>query len=263
MFDLDGVLWRGDQLLPGARETVIELKARGYSLAYVSNNSHHGLKGMAQKIQSFGIPLEDGELSLATRVLGETLAKKRNRATVYLIGSQGFREDLEAHGLRVIDEPEEIDYLTDYVVVGGDPKINYEKLTRALRCLLKGAQIAAPNADLYYPHADGLRPGNGAILAAVSTLAKRPPDLIVGKPQPHLLTAAMERMELAPEECIMVGDSIDIDIAAAEAASVRSVLVLSGTTTERDIESASFKPWRVIDGIADLPGLLDELAGKR
>lgn len=259
MFDLDGVLWRGDVLLPRARETVIELKQRGYSLAFVSNNSLLGQEGMRRKFESFDIPLEDEELSLATRVLGEAISKKLNRATVYLIGSQGFKKDLEAYGLRVLDEPEEIDYLTDYIVVGGDWEFNYQKLTRALRCLRQGAKIAAPNADLYFPHAEGLLPGNGAVLAAISAMAKRPPDLVVGKPEPHLLTAAMERMGLSPDQCIMVGDSIDTDVAAAEAAGVRSVLVLSGNTTERDLKSAAPKPWRVINGVAELPDLLEGL----
>ena len=261
LFDLDGVLWRGDVLLPLARETVIELRERGYSLAFVSNNSLHGYAGMKRKFERHGIPLAEGELCLATRVLAKAIADKLNRATVYLIGSQGFKEDLEAHGLRVLEEPEEIDYLTDYVVVGGDWDFNYKKLTRALRCVKQGAKIAAPNADLYFPHEEGLLPGNGAVLAAIAAMAKRPPDLVVGKPQPHILTAAMERMDLPPDQCIMVGDSVDTDVAAAHAAGVRSVLVLSGNTTERDLKDASLKPWRVINGIAELPALLENLAG--
>ncbi len=257
MLDLDGVLWRGDALLPRARETVIELKERGYSLAYVSNNSSLGKKGMHQKFQALDIPLDDEELVLATQVLGRAIAKKLNRATVFLIGSKRFREDLEEHGLRVLDKPEEIDYLTDYVVVGGDREINYEKLTRALRCLKQGAKIAAPNVDLTFPDDGGLLPGNGPIVAAVSAMAKRPPDLIVGKPEPHLLTEAMERMGLSPDQCIMVGDSLDTDIAAAQAAGVRSVLVLSGTTTEHDAKNASIKPWRTIGAVSELLDLLD------
>lgn len=258
MFDLDGVLWRSSVLLPGAKETVAELKARGYSVAYVSNNSMLGMRGMREKFEKFGIPLEEGELSLATQVLAETIAKKLNRATVFMIGSKGFREDLERCGLRVLLEPEEIDYLTDYVVVGADWEINYQKLTRALRCLKQGAKLAAPNADLYFPHDEGLVPGNGAVLAAVAAMAKRPPDLLVGKPEPHILNAAMERMGCSPEECLMVGDSLDTDIPAAHAAGVRSVLVLSGTSTLQDAERAAKKPWRVIGSIADLIPMLEK-----
>jgi len=258
MFDLDGVLWRSSKLLPGARETIVELKARGYSVAYVSNNSMLGLRAMQEKFAKMGIPLEDGELCLATQVLAETIAKKLNRATVFMIGSKGFREDLERCGLRVLLEPEEIDYLTDYVVVGADWEINYQKLTRALRCLKQGAKLAAPNADLYFPHEDGLVPGNGAVLAAVAAMAKRPPDLLVGKPQPNLLISAMERMGCTPDQCLMVGDSLDTDVGAAYAAGVRSVLVLSGTTTTRDVERAEKKPWRVINGVADLITLLEQ-----
>lgn len=259
LLDLDGVLWREKELVPKAPESVDQLKQRGLQVRFVSNNSLLGIKRMHEKFADLGIPATREEIVLATEVLAKTLARKQSRATVYLIGSNGFRADLEAQGLRVIDEPEEIDYLTDFVVVGGDRHINYEKLTRALRCLQKGALLAVPNRDVTYPVEGGLLvPGTGSIVAAVSAMAGREPDIMIGKPKPDLLLAAARDANVSPSECIMVGDTIATDIQAAHDAGMRSVLVLTGNATDDDAKAADPTPWRILPSIADLPDLISQ-----
>ncbi len=254
--DLDGVLWRGSQPVDRAPQTVTWLKEKGLQVRFVSNNSVLGSAKMQEQFSRLGIPAESDEIVLATEVLARALARRQSRATVYLIGSEGFRRDLEEQGLRVIDEPEEIDYLTDFVVAGGDPSFNYTKLTRALRCLQKGAILAAPNVDRTYPKEDGLVPGTGAIVAALTAMTLKEPEVMIGKPKADLLLAAAQSAGLATSECVMVGDTIDSDICAAHAAQMRSILVLTGNVTASEAEQAEPKPWRVIDSIADLPSLL-------
>lgn len=257
LLDLDGVLWRGSKPIPGAAETVKQLKASGYAVRFVSNNSLLGSRGMHRHFERLGIDAQRSEIVLATEVLARALARKQARGTVYLLGSAGFREDLEAAGLRVIDEPEEIDYLTDFVVVGGDRELNYTKLTRALRCMLKGALLAAPNVDRTYPMEDGLLvPGTGAIVAAITAMVRRGPEIMVGKPKPDLLLAAAQSAGLDPAECVMVGDTIDTDIQAAHAAGMRSILVLTGNATQEDAAAASPPPWRIAPSITDVPRLI-------
>lgn len=262
LLDLDGVLWRGDEPVPGAAESVHAMKEAGYSVRFVSNNSILGRSGIVKTLEKAEVPASADEVFLATTVLAQEIAKRTNRATVYLIGSEKFKEDLEDRGLRVIEKPEEIDYLTDFVVVGGDRKLTYEKLTRALRCLLQGARFAAPNVDPTYPSHDGLVPGNGALVGAIEGMTGRKPDLMVGKPEPHILNAAMKSMGLSPEECIMVGDSIQSDHYAAEAAGVRSVLVLTGNVDRSDIEAQQVEPWAVLESVADLPDILKQLPSR-
>lgn len=257
LLDLDGVLWRGKEPIAGAGKTVARLKEQGYRVRFVSNNSILGIHTMREHFANLGIPAEPGDIVLATEVLAKNLARKQSRATVYLIGSSGFRHDLEAQGLRVIDEPEEIDYLTDFVVVGGDRNINFDKFTRALRCLQKGAVLAVPNTDITFPAEGGLLlPGTGALVAAVSAMAGKEPEIMIGKPKPDLLLAAAQDADLSPAECIMVGDTVATDIQAAHAARMRSVLVLTGNTTEADVAGADPAPWRVLPSVANIFDLL-------
>lgn len=256
LLDLDGVLWRGSRPVDRAPETVTRLKEMGLKVRFVSNNSILGREKMQEHFADLGIPAEPDEIVLATDVLARALARKQSRATVYLMGSDGFRQDLEAQGLRVIDEPEEIDYLTDFVVAGGDRSFNYKKLTRALRCLQKGAVLAAPNVDRTYPMEDGLIPGTGAIVGAITAMTLQEPQIMVGKPKADLLLAAVKSAALTASECVMVGDSIDTDIQAAHNAEMRSILVLTGNATQSDADQATPKPWRIIPSVAELPSLI-------
>lgn len=256
LIDLDGVVWNGSRPVPGAGDAVRRIKEAGIQVRFVSNNSGLGADGLHARLVKLGIPAEREEVVAASEVLAKAIARKERRATVYLIGSAAFKKELEAQGLRVIDEPEEIDYLTDFLVVSADRELTWAKLTSALRCLQKGAVFAAPNVDPVYPSSDGMVPGSGAVVAAVSAMVKRQPDLMVGKPNPQMLLEAAKSMQLTPEECIMVGDSLDSDLAAAQNAGMRSVLVLSGTATREDLERSSYRPEAVMDSIAGLPDLL-------
>lgn len=242
--------------MPGGPECVAKLKAAGRSVRFVSNNSSFDRQGILDQLHRFAIDAELDEVFVATHSLAKEIARRENRATVYLIGAAGMRKELERHGLRVIDEPEEIDYLTDFVVAGDDPELSMAKLTRALRCLEKGAKFAAPNLDIVYPVEDGLTPGAGVIAAAVSAMAGREPDLMIAKPKPDLLLQAAKSMDLSPDECLMVGDSLQSDVPAAAAAGMPSLLVLSGGVTEKEIEEAAIKPTHVTASVADVPRLL-------
>lgn len=256
LIDLDGVIWHGTRPIPGAPEAVKRIKDAGIQVRFVSNNSGVGVEGLFNRLVKMGVPAEPEEVLAASEVLARVIARKESRATVYLIGSSAFKRELEERGLRVIDEPEEIDYLTDFVVISADREISFTKLTRALRCLAKGAAFAAPNVDPIYPSSDGILPGTGAFVAAVSAMVKREPDIMVGKPNPQMLLEAAKSMELPPSECLMVGDSLGSDLAAAENAGIRSVLVLSGTASADDLNNSSYRPEAVIDSIADLPDLV-------
>lgn len=256
LFDLDGVIWRGKQPIPGAAHTIARLKEAGYPVRFVSNNSSFDREGVLAQLQRFHVDAKLEEVYVVTHLLAREIARLENRATVYLVGAEGIRKELINHGLRVIDEPEEIDYLTDFVVAGNDPELSMTKLTRALRCLLKGARYAVPNMDVVYPAEDGYLPGSGVVAAAMQAMAGRKPDIMLGKPKPDLLLKAAESMELSPADCLMVGDSLQSDVPAAAAAGMPSLLVLSGGATSEEIAKADPAPTFVTDSIADLPRLL-------
>ena len=256
LFDLDGVFWRGDQPVPGAADSVARLKEAGFPVRFVSNNSSFDREGVLNQLRRFGVDAELEEVFVVSHVLAKEIARRENRATVYLIGADGMRKELENHGLRVIDEPEEIDYLTDFVVAGNDPELSMAKLTRALRCLEKGARYAVPNLDITYPVEDGLMPGSGVVAAAVQAMAGREPDIMIAKPKPDLLLKAVDSMGIRPGEGLMVGDSLKSDIPAAAAAGMPSLLVLTGGVTQEQIEQADVRPTFVTESVADVPGLL-------
>lgn len=256
LFDLDGVMWRGKEPVPGAPEAIARLKEAGYQIRYVSNNSSFDREGVLAQLRHFDVDAELEEVYVVTQALAREIARRENRATVYLIGAQGMRKELINHGLRVIDEPEEIDYLTDFVVAGNDPQLSMAKLTRALRCLQKGARWAVPNLDIIYPAEDGYLPGSGVVAAAVQAMAGRAPDIMLGKPRPDLLLRAAESMGYQPAHCLMIGDSLQSDIPAAAAAGMPSLLVLSGGVTEEQIAQADPAPTFVTDSVADLPEML-------
>ena len=242
--------------IPGAGEAVRRMKEAGIKVRFVSNNSGRGVDGLYEHLIRFGVPAERDEVLAASEVLARAIARKERRATVYLIGSSAFRRELEAQGLRVIDEPEEIDYLADFVVAADDPALSMSKLTRALRCLQRGAKFAAANLDVTYPAEDGDMPGSGVVAAAIQAMAGREPHIMIAKPKPDLLLMAAQSMGVPPERCLMVGDSLRSDVPAAQAAGMRCLLVLTGGVTEADLAAAPAKPDYVAPSAADLPVLL-------
>lgn|SRR5690606_17947481 len=254
LLDVDGVLCLGDRPIPGAAEAVTRLKEAGYAVRIVSNNSQLGFRGMHEKLLRLGLPVDAHELILATQVLARRLAETSPRATVYALGSAGLQRDLQDEGLRVIQTPEEIDYLCDYLVVGTDWEINYERLTRALRVLLRGAGYAAVNRDKVFPSDDGPTPGTGAIVGAVKGMTDRDPDFFAGKPEPALILAACESAGHPPERCLMVGDTASTDLAAARAAGCPCCLVQTGNGT-RDA-GGDDPPEMRLPSVADLPAAL-------
>jgi len=256
LFDLDGVVWRGREPVTGAAPAIAAVKEAGLPVRFVSNHSSLDRRGAHRRLLEMGVPAEEDEVFIATRALARELARREPRATVYLLGAGGLRRELEEHGLRVIDEPEEIDYLADFVVAADDPALSMSKLTRALRCLQRGAKFAAANLDVTYPAEDGDMPGSGVVAAAIQAMAGREPHIMIAKPKPDLLLMAAQSMGVPPERCLMVGDSLRSDVPAAQAAGMRCLLVLTGGVTEADLAAAPAKPDYVAPSAADLPVLL-------
>ncbi len=256
LLDLDGVLRQGNRLLPGATEALARLRAAGKAIRIVSNNSLMGRAEFAATLDRLGLSVEPRELVMATELLAQRLAKEMPRATAYVIGTPALVRELTQVGLRVLAEPEEIDYLCDVLVVGGDPDISYLKLTRALRVLLRGARFAVPSVDGIYPSETGPLPGSGAMVGAVSGMVKREPDLLVGKPRPDLLLAAAASCGVEPSQAVMVGDTLATDIAAARAAGCPSILVLTGNSRAEDVRRSPHRPDAMATDLMEVLALL-------
>lgn len=235
LLDLDGVLFRGDQTVPGGPETLVALRADGHRIAFITNNSARTPEQVADKLAGHGYEARPDEVVTSALATADVLAE-RGATEAYVIGEEGIRRALAGAGVRVLDgEPA----AAPYVIVGWDREATYAKLRIASLLVERGATLVATNADPSYPAPDGFWPGAGALLAAVTTTTGAEPQ-VVGKPHPPLYRAALRRV--GGEHPLVVGDRLETDIAGAVALGWDSLLVLSGATSAGDAQESPIMP---------------------
>jgi 4-nitrophenyl phosphatase len=241
VFDIDGVLCRGESALPGAAEVLRALRARDLGLALVTNNAGRTPAQIVAWLDGMGLTIAPDEV-LTSSIAAATLVEPGTRCVV--IGADGLREALRARGAVTVTDPQQ----AQAVVVGIDVNLHYDDLRRAAQALHAGARFVATNADRTFPMSDGLWPGNGATIAALTAATGREPE-IAGKPQPALFAAAATRIGRTP--LLMVGDRVETDIDGAAALGWDTALVLTGVSTADMPEVA-----RATMVLEDLRGLL-------
>jgi len=230
LFDMDGTLTYFDRAIPGAAEALRAAKSAGKHVLAVTNNSSLGQHALAERFRRFGLPLDDHEVFSALVATARLVAHEAPGARVHVFGNAGLRSEIERRGLIVTDGSD-----ADYVVVGNHRGITYDRLTTAMRALLRGARFVTVNMDRTYVGADGdLVPGCGAFAAALERASNRTPDVVVGKPSITLLCEAAASVNTSPDECLYVGDNPKADIGGAHAAGMAALLVLTGVATSAD-----------------------------
>lgn len=221
VFDLDGCIWQGDRLNPGAAETLAALHARGRGIAYLTNNSRATGADIAAKLGRLGVTPTEHVLT-PLEILGSVIAERYGPSRVLVIGSAELAAVVKGAGHTLVG----VDAWRDatVVAVGNDFDLTYARLTAATRAAAAGAPLVTPNVDPRLPLEDGdFLPGCGAIVAAVALAAGVAP-VVVGKPEPPLFRIALRRLGLAPHEAAMVGDSVTSDVAGARVVGMRTVL---------------------------------------
>jgi glycerol-1-phosphatase len=225
LFDLDGVLYRGAQAVPGAPEALASLRAAGRRVAFVTNNSARTPDVVAERLRSVGVEADAGEVVTSAYATAELLAGRGCRSA-FVVGENGLTEALAAAGIEVL---------------GGEPESVLVE---------RGAAFVGTNADASLPAADGTRwPGAGALLAAISTTTDVHAE-IVGKPHPPLYRAALARAGGGVP--LVIGDRLDTDIAGAVALGWDSLLVLTGITRRGDLDRSPVRPTHVADDLSVL-----------
>ncbi|HEX6970779.1 MAG TPA: HAD-IIA family hydrolase [Limnochordia bacterium] len=235
LFDVDGVLRRGEQPVPGAAEAVRRVRALGKRVGVVTNNSAYSARGIHAALAALGFDFEPGEIFAAPRATAAWMMARPGGRRAFVLGTDGLKEELTEQGIECIDAPETVDYRCDYLVVAGCLHINYELLTQALRVGLTGACFVAVNRDRMFPGSSGMHPGAGAIVGAVSGMLGRDPDIVIGKPSPHLAHYALAQLGVAAAECLLIGDTLDSDVAFGKAAGMDTALVLTGIARADEI----------------------------
>ena len=235
--DLDGVIHRGDQVIPGVPQALATVRATGKPLLFLTNNSSKTPEQVAERLQAMGVPAAAEEILTSALATAAMLQREGSGAsTAFVIGERGIRDALAGVGVDVIDgEPER----TDLVVVGWDRSADYAKIRTAALMVQRGARLVATNGDASYPAPDGLWPGAGALLAAVTTTTGATPT-VVGKPASPLFEAAAEAT--GASNPLVVGDRLDTDISGAAGVGWDSLLVLTGASRPADLPWAGDLP---------------------
>ena len=254
LLDLDGVVYRGELLLPGARELVEWCDATGRKVAFVSNNSFATVEEVTQKLARLGAPRPAGRVVTAGSATVSVIAQRFPGGRIYPLAGPSIEAMLRAAGLHPVWRERRDGPTPDAVIIGLDRGVTYERLARALTAALDGAALFAVNRDPRLPIEQGFEPGTGSVVAAVEVASSRQAEMI-GKPAPGILLQALDLLDVRPEQALMVGDGLDLDIVAGHAAGVTTALTLSGLTTATEAEQASGdrKPAYVYP---DLAGLL-------
>lgn len=245
--DMDGVLWLGDEPLPGLADFFELLRERSLPYVLATNNSTKTPMDYVGKLARMGI----ADVTVEHIVTSSTVTLEYLHAhfpagtTINMVGESGLRRLLEEGGYRLVERDAEV------VVVGLDTGLTYEKLKNAAFCIRKGAAFIATNDDPSLPTPDGLAPGAGSIVAAVRTATDHDP-VIIGKPHRPMFQAALQRLGTAPAQTLMIGDRLTTDIAGAIEAGWRSALVLTGVTDDERLDDSTIFPDGVFPDLAHL-----------
>lgn len=252
LIDMDGVVYRGSELIPGAEKFIAELQERDIPFLFLTNNSQRTRRDVCTRLTRMGIDVEERHVFTCAMATARFLARQKPNGTAYVIGEGGLLHALHRNGYSIVDHD------ADYVVVGEGRSVTLEMLEVAVRLILAGAKLIATNEDPNCPTKDGTRPGAGATVAFLETATGKK-ALSVGKPSPLMMRAARKELNLASSETIMIGDTMDTDVLGGVQMGYRTVLVLSGGTKREQIADFAYQPDLVIDSIASLVGTLSKL----
>ncbi|TAK02272.1 MAG: HAD-IIA family hydrolase [Chloroflexota bacterium] len=275
LVDLDGVVYRGADPVPGVAALLAERAAAGDDVVYVTNNSMHYRADYVTRLAAMGAPVTADRVVSAPRATALYLVEREPAIRrVLTIGASGLDRELRDVGLDVVAAghvaermaKEGLDGWTaaghpDAVVAGIDPQLTYLRIAAAADCIRAGALFVATNRDPVYPSERGLRPGAGSVIAAIETASGTSP-VVIGKPEPLLLEEAARAAGAYPRDAIVIGDGLVTDIAAARAVGARSVLILTGVSSMAEVEALApeLRPTAVAADAEELRAVLEELA---
>jgi 4-nitrophenyl phosphatase len=240
LIDLDGTMYKGKEKIEEAGAFIQRLIDKGLPYLFVTNNSSRRPEQVAEKLRGFDIPATPEQVFTTSMATAQFIADKKKDATAYVIGEEGIQSALQEKGITLVEEG------PDFVIVGIDRDINYEKL--ALGCLgvRNGATFISTNGDIAIPTERGLLPGNGS-LTSVITVSTQTEPIFIGKPESIIMEQALEVLGVAKEDTLMVGDNYDTDILAGINAGLDTLLVHTGVTTKDILKMKDVQPTYTIN----------------
>ncbi|PWA11998.1 TIGR01457 family HAD-type hydrolase [Pueribacillus theae] len=244
LIDLDGTIYRGKERIDSAVEFVHKLAEKGLPYLFVTNNSSKTPEQVANTLEGFGVSATSEQIITSSLATADYIYEQKQEANVFMIGEEGLKNALEKKGFALSDEN------VDYVIIGIDRAITYEKLAKACLAVRNGAELISTNADKAIPTERGLVPGNGAITSVVSTSTGVTP-IFIGKPEPIIIGQALKRLGVGKEDAIMIGDNYDTDILAGINSGLDTLLVHTGVTTKEQLLVVKKQPTYVCDSLEE------------
>ncbi|MGC9318700.1 MAG: HAD-IIA family hydrolase [Armatimonadota bacterium] len=249
LFDLDGTIYLGEELIPGADLAVASLRQRGARVLFLSNKPIARRETYAEKLTRLGIPASADDVVNSPLASARYLSREHPGARVMVLGEAPLERELLEAGVELTERVEE----AEIVLVSWDRQITYQQLDAAHQALLRGARFFATNPDVVCPLEGGRTvPDSGANIAYLQASTGRQLEVLIGKPSPIITEMAMAQIGLQARQCLMVGDRLDTDMAMGETAGLDTALVLTGVTSREDLERSEREPTYVLHSVAEL-----------
>ncbi len=247
--DMDGVLVHEEEAVPGAADFIETLKRSGHRFMVLTNNSIYTPRDLRARLLGSGIDVPEDSIWTSALATAKFLGEQQPAGSAFVLGESGLTTALHDVGYVLTSRN------PDYVVLGETRTYSFETITQAIRLIENGARFIATNPDASGPSAQGTLPATGSVAALISTATGRSPYYI-GKPNPLMMRSALNQLEAHSETTVMVGDRMDTDVISGLEAGLRTILVLTGSTTAEQVEEFPYRPSRVVDSVADLVSLV-------
>ena len=246
IMDMDGVVYTGAKLIPGAAEFVSRLKEENYKFLFLTNNSYYTARQLRNKLRDIGIDVTEDVFYTSAMATASFLKVQRpNGCSAYVIGGRGVVKELENAGVRITSKK------PDYVVVAETEAYDYAKITEATLLIQGGAKFIATNPDLTGPTPRGPVPACGALVAPIEKVTGITPYFL-GKPNPVMMFLARKKLGVHSANCFMIGDRMDTDIVGGLESGMTACLVLSGVTTRENMEQFPYQPDYVFNNLGEI-----------
>jgi NagD protein len=245
LIDMDGVVYRGNELIAGAERFIRELRTQQAPFLFLTNNSQRTRRDVATKLQRLGIDADEQHVYTCAMATARFLARQKPNGTAFVIGEGGLLTALHNNGYSIVEKD------PDYVVVGEGRTMNYEMVEAAVGMILQGAKLVGTNLDPSCPTQNGTRPGCGALVSMLET-ATGVKAFSVGKPSPVMLRGARKEIGLSTEDTIVIGDTMETDVLGGVQLGFKTILVLSGNMSSDQLPNYAFRPDKIVDSLANL-----------
>ena len=251
ILDLDGCVYLDDTPIEGAVEALMRLRKLGVKLLYVTNNPEITSEDSAARLRAIGVECSPEEFLTVGEAVAHYIRSRSGSSRVLIIAGRGVEEYCRRMGHVVLDLDEWKE--AEYLIVGFDREISYQKLTSGLRALLNGAIFIGTNPDAIHPGRDGIEPGSGAFIAPFEHMTGIKP-IIVGKPSTIIMELALRKLGMNASEVLVVGDRVDTDVKAGKAIGADTALILTGITREEDLPKipSELKPTYIFKNLFEM-----------